>query len=67
MATRPEALGRPDVRTVVLKDHDGYPVVEIPLIACVLAAAVAPVPTAIGALAALANDWSIGVEHEHPT
>jgi hypothetical protein len=51
-------------RRIVVKDHEGYPIIEMPMFAGVLAAVVAPVVTAIGAVAALANDWSIEVERE---
>jgi hypothetical protein len=37
---------------------------EVPVTAGVVAAIAAPVVTAIGAIAALANDWTIEVERQ---
>jgi ApbE superfamily uncharacterized protein (UPF0280 family) len=47
---------------IVVRDHDGYPVVEVSLRAGVLAAVVAPLVAAAGTVAALANDWSVEIE-----
>lgn len=50
------------VRRLIVKDDDGHTVMEIPVVAGVVAAVVAPVLTAVGAVAALANHWKIEVE-----
>jgi hypothetical protein len=61
-----ELVHEGNVRRLVIKDDGGHTVMEIPLTAGVVAAVVAPVVTAIGAIAALANEWSIEVEHHEP-
>jgi Domain of unknown function (DUF4342) len=50
------------VRRLVVKNDDGHTVMEIPVVAGVVAAVVAPILTAVGAIAALANDWKIEIE-----
>ncbi len=50
------------VRRLIVKNDDGHTVMEIPVVAGVVAAVVAPVLTAVGAVAALANNWKIEVE-----
>jgi Flp pilus assembly pilin Flp len=45
-----------------VKNDDGHTVMEVPVIAGVVAAIVAPVLTAVGAVAALASNWKIEVE-----
>ncbi|GGS28690.1 DUF4342 domain-containing protein [Actinokineospora fastidiosa] len=49
-------------RHLVVKDKSGKRVIEMPVTAGVVAAVVAPVVSAVGALAALANRWTIAVE-----
>lgn len=61
-----ELIHEGNVRRIVIKNDDGHTVMEIPVTAGVVAAVVAPVLAAIGAIAALANDWSIEVEHREP-
>lgn len=61
-----ELIHQGNVRRIVIKNDQGHPVLEIPVTAGVVAAVVAPVVTAIGAIAALANEWSIEVEHHEP-
>lgn len=53
-----------NVRRLIIKNDTGHTVMEIPVTAGVVAAIAAPVVTAIGAIAALANDWSIEVERQ---
>jgi hypothetical protein len=53
-----------NVRRLVIKNDKGHTVMEIPVTAGVVAAIAAPVVTAIGAIAALAGDWSIEVERQ---
>ena len=50
-----------NVRRIVIKNDEGHTVMEIPVTAGVVALAVAPVITAVGAIAALANDWTVEV------
>jgi predicted methyltransferase len=47
---------------IVVRDHGGYPVVEVSIGSGVLAAVVAPLVAAAGTVAALANDWSVEIE-----
>jgi hypothetical protein len=61
-----ELIHEGNVRRLVIKNEQGHTVMEIPVTAGVVAAVVAPVITAIGAIAALANEWSIEVEHHEP-
>ncbi|SDO82689.1 protein of unknown function [Nakamurella panacisegetis] len=58
-----ELLHQGTVRRIVVKNDEGHPVLEIPVTAGVVAAVVAPAVTAVGAVAALAYDWTIEVEH----
>ena len=58
-----ELIHEGNVRRIVIKNDAGHTVMEIPVTAGVVAAVVAPVLAAIGAIAALANEWSIEVEH----
>lgn len=51
-----------NVRRIVIKNDDGHTVMEIPVNAGLLAMVVAPILTAVGAIAALANDWTIEVQ-----
>jgi len=64
-----ELIHQGNVRRIVIKNDADHTVMEIPVTAGVVAAVVAPVVTAVGAIAALANEWSIEVEHhaEPPT
>ena len=51
-----------NVRRIIIKDGDGHTIMEIPVTAGVVVALVAPVVTALGAVAALAAEWSIQIE-----
>jgi len=51
-----------DVHHVVVKDHDGYSVVEVSLPSGVLAALITPLVAAAGAVAAVAADWTVEVD-----
>jgi hypothetical protein len=57
-----EVVREGNVRRIIIKDSDGRSMIEIPLTLGVVGALVAPVWAAIGAIAALAADWSIVVE-----
>lgn len=61
-----ELIHEGNVRRIVIKNDGGHTVMEIPVTAGLVAAVVAPVVTAVGAIAALANEWSIEVEHHAP-
>ncbi len=61
-----ELIHEGNVRRIVIKNDEGHTVMEIPVTAGVVAAIVAPVLTAIGAIAALAKEWHIEVEHREP-
>ncbi len=50
-------------RIVVQNDH-GHTVMEIPVTAGVIVAVALPVLIAVGAIAALANDWTIQVHRD---
>lgn len=55
-----------NARRIVVKDTQGRTVLDVPVNAGVVAAVLAPVMTAAGAIAALAGPWSIKVDHRHP-
>jgi len=57
-----ELVHEGNTRRFVVKDGRDRTVMEIPVTAGVVVAVVAPVATALGAIAALANEWSIDVE-----
>jgi hypothetical protein len=61
-----EVIHEGNVRRIVVRNDQGATVVEIPVNAGVVAAIAAPVVTAIAAIAALANEWSIEVERTRP-
>jgi len=61
-----EAIHEGNVRRIVVKNDQGHAVLEIPVTAGVVAAIAAPVVTAIAAIAALANEWTIEVERSQP-
>jgi hypothetical protein len=51
-----------NVRRIIIKDSKGATLIEVPLTLGVVGALVAPVAAAVGAIAALAADYSIVVE-----
>ncbi|WP_037321361.1 DUF4342 domain-containing protein [Amycolatopsis orientalis] len=51
-----------NVRRIVVKDTQARVVLDVPLSAGIVAAVLAPVVTAAGAITALAGPWSITVE-----
>ena len=61
-----ELIHQGNVRRIVVKNDDGHTVMEIPVTAGVVAAIAAPVVTAIAAIAALTNEWTIEVDHVEP-
>ena len=61
-----ELLHEGNVRRILIKNETGHTVIEIPVTAGLVAAVAAPVVTAVGAIAALAKDWTIEVQHRGP-
>ena len=59
-----ELVHEGNVRRIIIKDSTGRTVMEVPVTVGVVGALVAPVMAAIGALAALAANYSIEVERE---
>jgi hypothetical protein len=57
-----ELVREGNVRRIIIKDSDGRSMIEIPLTVGVVGALLVPVWAAVGAIAALAADWSIVVE-----
>jgi hypothetical protein len=53
-----------NVRRITVKNSEGHTIIEIPVTAGVAAVVVAPVLTAVAAIAALASDWEIEVHRE---
>ena len=53
-----------NVRRIIIKDSDDKTVLEMPVTAGVIGFLAAPTLTAVGALAALAGNYSIEVERE---
>jgi hypothetical protein len=61
-----ELIHEGNVRRIIIKNEKGHTVMEVPVTAGVIAAVAAPIVAALGAIAALANEWSIEVEHIDP-
>lgn len=61
-----ELIHEGNVRRIILKNSEGHTVMEIPVTAGVVVAVIAPILTALGAIAALAAEWSIVVERVEP-
>ena len=57
-----ELLHEGNVRRIIIKNSERQTIMEIPVTAGLLAVLVAPIAAAIGAVAALAAEWSIEVE-----
>jgi hypothetical protein len=62
-----EVIRKGTVRRVVIKNAQGRTVLDIPLTAGLLGAALLPFWAAVGGIAALASDYTIMVEHTEPT
>ena len=58
-----ELVREGNVRRIIIRNEAGHTVIEIPVTAGVVVAVAAPVAAAVGAIAALANDWHIEIEH----
>ena len=61
-----DLLHEGNVRRLIIKDAEHKTVMEVPVTVGVVGFLVAPTMAAIAALAALAADYSIDVEREHP-
>jgi uncharacterized protein DUF4342 len=61
-----EIVHEGNVRRIIIKDSDGKTLIEVPLTLGFVGVLVAPVAAAIGAIVALAADYSIKVEREDP-
>ena len=61
-----ELVHEGNVRRIIIKDSDGRTAMEVPVTLGVVGFLVAPTAAAIGALAALAADYSIDVERDIP-
>jgi hypothetical protein len=61
-----ELVHEGNVRRIIIKDAGGTTMVEVPVTVGVVGFFVAPTMAAIGALAALAADYSIEVERDTP-
>lgn len=59
-----EVVHEGNVRRIIIKDGEGKTLIEVPLTVGVVGVLVAPVAAAIGAIAALATNYSIQVERE---
>lgn len=59
-----ELVHEGNVRRIIIKNEEGHTVIEIPVTAGVVVAVAAPIATAVGAIAALANEWHIEIERQ---
>ena len=55
-----------NVRKIIIKDDKGSPYLEIPLTIGVVGALIAPVMAAVGAIAALASNFTLEVVRREP-
>jgi hypothetical protein len=60
-----EVIHQGNVRRIIIQNHDGTTVMELPLTIGVAGAVLLPVWVAVGAIAALAADYRIAVERVH--
>ena len=62
-----EIVRKGNVRRIVIKNGRGETVLNVPLTAGIVGAALLPFWAAVGGIAALASDFTIVVEHNEPT
>ena len=62
-----EIIRKGNVRRIVIKNGQGRTVLDIPLAAGIVGAALLPFWAAVGGIAALASDFTIVVERNEPT
>lgn len=60
-----ELVHEGNVRRIIITNPEGKPVLEMPVTVGVVGILAAPTMAAVGALAAIASDYSIEVEREH--
>ena len=65
LKTVKDLIAQGNIRHITIKDKSNKVIVEFPLTVGVLAAALAPVLAAVGAIAALIGECSISVEREN--
>jgi hypothetical protein len=61
-----ELIHEGNVRRIIIRDSDGKSAMEVPMTFGVVGLLVAPTIAAVGALAAVAADYSIEVERDAP-
>lgn len=61
-----EIVHEGNVRHIIIKNHEGHTLIEVPLSVGVVGALLAPVLAALGALAAVAADLTIVVVRDEP-
>lgn len=59
-----EIIHRGNTRRIIIKSEEGQTIIEIPLTLGVVTAVLVPVWVAVGAIAALAADYTLVVEKE---
>ena len=59
-----QLINEGNVRRIIIKNKDGKHLIELPLTIGVVGAVLAPVLAAVGAIAALVTECTIGVERE---
>lgn len=57
-----ELIHQGNIRRIIIKNDDGKPILEIPLTVGVVGAMLLPIWVAVGAIAALAADYTLEVE-----
>jgi hypothetical protein len=62
-----ELIHEGNTRRITVIGDDGATLLEIPLTAGIVGAVMAPVLVAVGAIAALASNYTLLVEARHPT
>lgn len=66
VAKAKELIHQGNVRRIIVKNDQGHTIFELPLTAGVVGVVVAPALTALGAIAALANHYTLVVEMRTP-
>jgi hypothetical protein len=61
-----ELIHEGNVRRIILRNDDGHTIMEIPLTVGVVGAVLLPAFVALGAIAALASDYTVVVEKNAP-
>ena len=61
-----EAIHEGNVRRIIIKDGSGHTFMELPLTVAAIGVIAAPVLAAIGALAAMAADFTVVIERNAP-